>query len=345
MYKNKYLSIIIPVYNADKYLAKCLDTIINQTFKNLEIILVDDGSTDNSKEIIKSYMEKDSRIIAFFKNNEGVSATRNLGIINSTGDYITFVDADDWINLNLYEEALEKVQENTCDIVLYSYVKQYTTNHQVTEMLPFKSEEILDKDKIFNDLILNLIAYEDETKESIMGSIWRCIFKSDLIKNNNLYFDTSMDYAEDLIFCLNAFKQSNSMYILNKPLYNYRFNESSVTAKYSLAHFEKQLIIHKKIKEVFKDTTNNKLINRINIMMLRYIINGITHVCNANNSFIEKYKTIKKILNNERTVDIRNNYTIKSKKYKILQYNFPLITYLLIDIVNKKTKLKLKMGL
>ena len=206
MEKNKTLSIVVPVYNGEKYLAKCLDTIINQTYKNIEIIVVDDGSTDGSKEIINSYMEIDSRIIAFFNENKGVSSARNLGIKNSSGDYITFVDSDDWLDLNLYNEAIEKIEENNCDILLYSYTKEFNSSHKINEVLPFKSEEILNKNRIYNDLILNLISYEDETKESIMGAIWRCVFKSDLIKANNIYFDTDMHYAEDLIFCLNTFK-------------------------------------------------------------------------------------------------------------------------------------------
>jgi len=332
------LSIVVPVYNGEKYLAKCLDTIINQTYKNIEILLVDDGSTDRSKEIIKSYMEKDSRIIGFFGENKGVSSARNLGIKNSSGDYITFVDSDDWLDLNLYNEAIEKVEENNCDIVLYSFTKEFNSSPEIKEVLPFKSEEILDRDRIYNDLILNLIAYEDETKESIMGSIWRCVFKSDLIKANNLYFDTEMHYAEDLIFCLNTFKLSNSIYILNKPFYHYRFSESSVTAVYKSNHFERQLLVYNKIKEVFNNSNDEDLNNRMNIMMLRYIINGITHVCSTDSTFVEKYNNVKRILNDEKSKDIRKNYNIKSRKYKILKYNFPLIIFLLIDLVNKRTK-------
>jgi glycosyltransferase EpsH len=338
MEKNITLSIVVPVYNSEKYLSKCLDTIINQTYKNIEILLIDDGSTDRSKEIIHSYMEKDPRIIAFFCENKGVSSARNLGIKNSSGAYITFVDSDDWVDLNLYNEAIKKAEKNNCDIVLYSFTKEFNSSPKINEVLPFKSEEILDKDRIYNDLILNLISYEDETKESIMGAIWRCVFKSDLIKSNNICFDTDMHYAEDLIFCLNTFKLSNSIYILNKPFYHYRFSESSVTAAYKSNHFERQLLVYNKIKHVFNNSIDESLNNRMNIMMLRYIINGITHVCNTDSTFAHKYKLVKRILNDEKSKAIRKNYNIKTRKYKIFKYNFPLITFLLIDLVNKKTK-------
>lgn len=342
MKNNKTLSIVVPVYNSEKYLEKCLDTIINQTYKNLEIILVDDGSSDNSKEIIKEYMKKDPRIIGLFQENKGVSTARNLGIKNSTGDYITFVDSDDWLELNMYDQIIQNAIESICDIVLYSYIREINSSTKLNEILPFKSEELLDKDRIYNDLILNLISYEDETKESIMGAIWRCVFKSELIKSNNICFDTEMYYAEDLLFCLNAFNQSSLISIINKPFYHYRINETSITAQYKNNHFERQLLVYNKIREVFSNSNDVALNNRLNIMMLRYIINGIAHVCNTNSSFVKKYKDVKRILNAESSADIRKNYIIKSRKYKILKYNLPLITYLLIYFVNKRSKRKLK---
>ncbi|MEQ8154256.1 MAG: glycosyltransferase [Clostridiaceae bacterium] len=341
MKKNKTLSIIVPVYNSEKYLGECLDTIINQRYTDLEIILIDDGSADRSREIIKDYMARDSRIKAFFQKNSGVSAARNSGIKNSTGDYITFVDSDDWLELNLYEEIIQKIEENNCDAGLYSYTRELKACVKMDEVLPFSSDELLDRERIHKDLILNLISYEDETKESIMGAIWRCVFKAELIKGNNILFDREMHYAEDLIFCLNAFKKCNSIYILNKPLYHYRLSGTSVTSEYKSDHFERQLFVYNKIKEVFKDNNDTALSNRMNIMMLRYIINGITHICNTNSSFSEKYRNVKRILNDKASEDIRKNYSIKSNKYKILKYNLPLTTFLLIDLVNKKSKRKL----
>ncbi|MDD7793388.1 glycosyltransferase family 2 protein [Clostridium sp. 'White wine YQ'] len=338
MNQEKKLSIIIPVYNAENFLMDCLNSLINQSYKDLEIILVDDGSSDNSKEIIKTYMEKDSRIVGYFRENSGVSSARNFGIKKSKGDYIAFVDADDWLDLNAYEETINQFNKTNCDVVLFSYIKEFNSTIRIPEILPFKTEELLDKSRIHNDLVLNLISYADETKESIMGAIWRCVFKSDLLKHNEILFDTEMHYAEDLIFCLNSFSKSNSISIINKPFYHYRFNTSSVTAQYKSDHFERQLFIYDKIKGIFKNNNDIALNDRMNIMMLRYIINGITHICNTSMSFKEKYESVKTILNNKKSEDLRKNYTIKSTKYKILKYNLPLTTFLLISYVNNKSK-------
>ncbi|MBL4931927.1 glycosyltransferase family 2 protein [Clostridium paridis] len=338
MTQEKMLSIIIPVYNAEKFLIDCLNSLVNQSYKNLEIILIDDGSSDNSRKIIHTFMEKDSRIVGYFRENSGVSSARNFGIQHSKGDYITFVDADDWLDLNAYEETINQFNKTDCDVVLFSYIKEFSSTNRIPEILPFKSEEVLDKNRIYNDLVLNLISFDDETKESIMGAIWRCVFKADLLKLNEILFDTEMHYAEDLIFCLNAFSKSNSIRIINKPFYHYRFNTSSITAQYKSDHFERQLFIYDKIKGLFKNNNDNVLNDRMNIMMLRYIINGIAHICNTSMTFNEKYSSVKKILNNKRSENLRKHYTIKSTKYKILKYNLPLITFLLISYINKKSK-------
>lgn len=338
MNQEKTLSIIIPVYNAENFLIDCLNSLVNQSYKNIEIILVDDGSNDNSKKIIQSYMANDSRIVGYFRENSGVSSARNFGIKHSKGEYIAFVDADDWVDLNAFEETINQFNRTNCDVVLFSFIKVFNSTNRIPEILPFLSEEVLDKNRIYNDLILNLISYDDETKESIMGAIWRCVFKANLLKQNEILFDAEMHYAEDLIFCLNAFSNCNSISILNKPFYHYRFNTSSVTAQYKSDHFDRQLFVYDKIKELFKNNNDEVLNDRINIMMLRYIVNGITHICNTSMNFSEKYQCVKKILNDERSENIRKNYTIKAAKYKVLKYNLPLTTFLLISYVNNKSQ-------
>lgn len=122
---NDLISIIVPVYNVEKYLNKCIDSIINQTYKNIEIILVDDGSTDNSGKICDEYLLRDSRIKVIHKNNGGLSSARNEGINISSGEYIGFVDSDDWVEPNMYEEMYKKILYSNADIVDCGYWKEY----------------------------------------------------------------------------------------------------------------------------------------------------------------------------------------------------------------------------
>ena len=124
---NPLVSVIIPVYNTAKHLPTCLNSIINQTYQNLEIIVIDDGSTDNSSEIIKQYNEKDNRIKAFTQKNQGLSAARNTGLKNATGKYVTFVDSDDMIETNMIEKLLLALEKTKSDISVCSF-KERTTN-------------------------------------------------------------------------------------------------------------------------------------------------------------------------------------------------------------------------
>ena len=124
MEKQPLISVIVPVYNVENYLPRCLDSIINQTYTNLEILLVDDGATDNSGKLCDEYAQKDNRIRVFHKENGGVSSARNMGLDNATGEYIAFVDSDDYIDKCMYEIMLNSSVQNNADIVVCGYLSQ-----------------------------------------------------------------------------------------------------------------------------------------------------------------------------------------------------------------------------
>ena len=125
MKKNNLISIIVPIYNVEKYLKKCIDSIINQTYKNLEIILVDDGSPDNCGKICDEYAKKDNRIKVIHKENGGVSSARNVGVENATGEYIGFVDSDDYIEKDMYEVLINNLKKENADISIISNYEVY----------------------------------------------------------------------------------------------------------------------------------------------------------------------------------------------------------------------------
>lgn len=139
------VSIIVPIYNGELYIKKCIESLLEQTLQNIEIILIDDGSTDNSKEIIDSYSKLDKRIKSIFQKNSGPSTARNIGIKNATGEYITFVDADDWVNKETYSELYDRASENNVDVAFcalyYEYPDDITKNF--ISNYPIKSNVIL----------------------------------------------------------------------------------------------------------------------------------------------------------------------------------------------------------
>ncbi len=222
--ENPKISIIVPVYNAEKYLRKCIDSIIAQTYKNYELILVDDGSTDSCPEICDEYKKIDSRIIVFHKINEGVSSARNLGLENARGSYITFIDSDDYVT-PIYLEYL--VQETTDDYVVSGYYlqnKNFTWDEHQQKSLKINMDEI----KSLPDLINNVST----------GMIWGRRYKTDIIRKNNLRFEIGMRRGEDVLFNINYLLFCTSITVLPKANYYYCFNASSATNVFEPQLFE-----------------------------------------------------------------------------------------------------------
>ena len=240
------ISVIIPVYNAERYLSACLNSIIEQDFKELEIILIDDGSTDSSGKICDEYAKKDSRLRVIHKKNEGVSIARNTGLDNATGKWITFVDADDWIEKDTYKELSLILEKNEPDILIYNY---YDNNKE--NALYIKTGTFEDKDEIEN--LKNKIIYPliENEESAVYSFVWNKIFKKSIIDKNNIRFKMENKKAifEDGIFCIEALENSNKVEICNKYLYYYRSNSSSAMNSYNKDILEINDIIFKTIKD------------------------------------------------------------------------------------------------
>ena len=204
------ISIIVPIYNASKYLKKCLDSLVNQTKKELEFILINDGSTDDSESIIKSY--KDDRIKYFKRSNHGIGKTRNFGISKSTGKYIMFLDSDDYLKTDACEVLYEKIEKEKLDLVVCDF---YRVNSSVLEekINDFKNTSLKDNPKLLLDINL---------------APWNKIYRNDLIKDNKIKFMEDLKY-EDAPFVALALLKSKKIGKVNKALVYYRIHEKSET--------------------------------------------------------------------------------------------------------------------
>ena len=204
---DKKFSVIVPIYNAEKYLRECLDSIVNQTYKNLEIILVNDGSKDDSLAICKEYASKDSRIILIDQKNSGVSETRNNALKIASGDYIQFVDSDDLCELNMIEKIALEIEDN--DIIVFGYKNLY-------------------KDGLEDNVCIEDINTIDVLQEklfscgSVLGFLWNKTFKASIIKEKNIKMKKDLKFAEDLVFVLEYLKYCNNVKNIKVPLYRYR---------------------------------------------------------------------------------------------------------------------------
>lgn len=229
------ISIVIPVYNVEKYINQCLDSVIYQTVKDIEIILVDDGSTDKSGIICDDYAKKDSRVKVVHKKNGGVSSARNTGLEICNGEWITFLDPDDWLELNALEVALNQAQKYNVDIIGWNHYynngdKQFKREEIFPDPLIRKNEEI--KGFILDTMYPKYDKTLNNISVAAIRGVWGKLFKRDLIMENNIRFDENLKIAEDALFCILCFKKASKIILVNQYLSHYRVVNQSANRRY-----------------------------------------------------------------------------------------------------------------
>lgn len=245
------ISIIVPIYNAEKFIRKCVDSLLNQTKKELEFILINDGSTDSTHEILKTY--KDKRIKYFKNKNQGIGKTRNFGIEKATGKYIIFIDSDDYIEPTTCEELYNKAKEEKSDIVICDFFKVYDDGSQEEINLPsFKTTKLKDSPNILLDINL---------------SPWNKIYSTKLIKDNNIRFAEGIKY-EDVPFVAEALDRANKIAKLDKKLNYYVIHGNSETTVRDKRIFDILKIVDI-IRKYFKNKTYmNDIVDRLTVRIV-----------------------------------------------------------------------------
>lgn len=246
------ISIIIPVFNVEKYINRCLETIINQTLKDIEIILVDDGSFDKCPLICDSYSKNDNRIKVIHKKNEGLGFARNSGLDIATGEYIAFVDSDDFVDLDVFEKMYNLAIEKKCDAVLQGN-KIY--NNGVIKVKETCKRNVLYKDnQIISELLPSIIGADFYGKDYVGMSVWRGIYKASIIKQNDIHFYSERDFiSEDIIFDIEFLKIAKKIYVANLYGYYYCINPSSLTHSSFGNKFLLNDALHKKLELMLKE--------------------------------------------------------------------------------------------
>ncbi len=213
--KSELITVVVPVYKVEKYLAKCLDSIINQTYKNLEIILVDDGSPDNSGMICDEYAQKDDRIKVIHKENGGVAKARNDAIDIANGEYIGFVDSDDWVEPDMYEVLVNNIKKYNADISMCGE----TIYENGVVSIDNADGKVVEMD-------CNMAKKETVIGGS-MGLIWNKIYKKNVVEN--VRFNSEYGCSEDLLFVYQCIANSNKIVLDNQSKYNYFRREGGIT--------------------------------------------------------------------------------------------------------------------
>lgn len=241
--EHPYLSIIVPIYNTEKYLRKCINSILNQTYRDYELILVDDGSTDSSPAICDYYAEKDKRIQVIHKGNGGVTSARKVGLTVSCGEYISFVDSDDWMEADFYFILLSHVQETQAEILVASgYQKEEVIGHKVQN----QEKHVKLRHGVYRQWEVKKLLEKDK----IAPPLWRKVYKRELISKNIWLIDNHVCIGEDKLCSYACMLDAGSVVIQKNCLYHYVQREDSAIHKYS----------EKKIRNVYYFARNLKKI-------------------------------------------------------------------------------------
>lgn len=212
------VSVIVPVYNVEKYLKRCLDSLINQTLSDIDIICINDGSKDSSLQILEQYAQKDSRIVIYNQENSGLSVARNTGLEHASGEYIGFVDSDDWVDLDFYEKLYNSAKNNNADIAVADFIREHS--NKKPKRLKLKEEKIYTTSE---DKFMICKVHRE-------GCVWNKIYRTEFIKSINLKFVPKM-YYEDRDFTIRSLYFSKKLVTTPNTYYRYFVNPKSIVNK------------------------------------------------------------------------------------------------------------------
>lgn len=314
-------SVIVPIYNAEHFMDKCVESLVNQTYSNIEILLIDDGSTDNSYQKCEKWATKDNRIKIFHESNQGVSSARNLGIQMSTGNRIVFVDSDDWLDLNTFKFVMDNYEKY--DLVIWNCVdcidNKMTMSHFTHDVYIADSQEKLDEMK------KNGFAGEDENGIPFnfgLKNIWNRIIKRSILVDNNLYFDTKLKNHEDFLFAFLTYEYVKNVVIIDKPFYFRLVRNNSLSHAFNPLIYENNKNAYRKMEEYISryHSNDNWYLNSAKQYYTGWFIQILVKYYfhkKSGMSFIQAYNKTKELINEmpyKNSFDYKLNHTSTKKK-------------------------------
>ncbi|UOY92700.1 glycosyltransferase [Ectobacillus sp. JY-23] len=325
------VSVIIPVYNSAIYLNECIESLLQQTLSECEFIFVNDGSRDNSKQIIESYQAIDKRIILLNQENQGVSVARNNGMNVATGEYIGFVDADDYVKKDMFAKLYRQAKYCDCDSVLSDFESKIEGRTVITTY-PFQQEKCLDASVIKKEILPYLLQYED------LNQVWNKLYKRNVIEEYKICFPVGIDLGEDGMFNLRFFSKAKSLIYVQKSYYYYREVQGSATRNISQKDYFKNAL------EVYLHNHDNVIVGedkRVEELKANKLIRSVisyTHIYftpTKDMSFLRRYSYVSKMINNEEVIKAlviyKRHESKQSSKYE----------QLLLQMIRKKLVLGL----
>ena len=271
------VSIIIPIYNVEKYLDRCMQTLLNQTLKDIEIIMVDDGSPDRCPQICDEYAKKDSRVKVVHKKNNGLGYARNSGLEVATGEYVAFVDSDDFTSVEAYDTLYKVAKEQNADIVYAGFEYQ---NADGTVDKCFMLDSCFVGKKEITGFLSSMI-YDNKPKEqTIWMSVWNGLYRRSMIESNNVHFESERQYlSEDILFHTQLIPFCNKIICLPKTFYRYCYNGTSLTRKFNTKKIDANFRLYEALRETADKHGLSGLQWKISLFLIGYtrgiILRGI----------------------------------------------------------------------
>lgn len=334
------VSVIVPVYNVEKYLDRCMESLLNQTLKNIEIIMVDDGSPDLCPQMCDEYAKKDSRVKVVHKKNAGLGLARNSGLDIATGEYVAFVDSDDYVGLDMYKTLYDRAEANKCDAVFCGFRTEVRENkwvysNEVDVDQLWKREDV---QQFMLDMIASGVGIRAERLYQM--SVWHSIYKRSLIEENHFRFVSEREVAsEDIPFQVDFLSKANTVAYVSKAFYSYCLNGTSLTATLKPEKYAR----YKQLRAcLLSKSSDAEYVSRVNRLFIGYTRSHLYDIINS--TWKHKVVMINEIQSDDIWEEVRRNYSpanlpfVSKSIYIFLLSSSAWLLYLLMCLLNAVRK-------
>ncbi len=336
------VTVVVPIYNVEKQLRRCVDSILNQTYRNLEIILVDDGSPDNCPQICDEYAKLDSRVKVIHKVNAGLGMARNTGIDNATGEYIYFCDSDDYIDVDTIKECCELAEKENADLVCFGHSEEMADGKVIFNRIPTTPKDVFDKEEVRERLIPMTLAHNPATGEdwNLSLSAWCELFSMRVIKTHNWRFVSEREIiSEDVYSVLEYYGYAEKVAFIKKPFYHYITNPHSLTQSYREDRYENLKVLAGELDSLSVQMgMQDVLRQRVYSIFLGLTIGALKQIVSSPLGFKRKYIEIKKIVYDDYMQSVLSDFNYSGEgvpkkalfgsiRYKLVLFSFAIIKF------------------
>ena len=344
---NSLVTVVIPIYNVEQYLDRCILSIINQTYKNLEIILVDDGSPDRCPNICDAYAKKDPRVKVIHQENKGLGMARNTGIDHATGDYICFFDSDDYVEPDTIETCVSTAVTQGAELVIFGMDDVTPEGIRLAESIPCPPKSVFSGDEV-QKILLPMSLYADmSTGEdwNILSSAWNKLYSMDVIRSSGWRFASERDIiSEDFYSITELFGHLSRVCVVNRVLYHYTVNNASISRSYSKGRFDRiKVFYHSMVLLSKRMGLEDELDQPIRAVSFGLVIGAMKLTARAKLGFPERYREIKKILRDDclqewiRGTDYSGAGFQKKLLYRVARGKCTLLCFLMVYLKSRQS--------